>query len=91
MKSPKKKKPSPLHLLVAIDVSAAELVVATTLVDTLTSTPPSVTTHANTPAGHVALVALITAKAGTARVILEATGVYSLRLALALDQAERAR
>ena len=85
MKSPKKKVP-PVHLLVAIDVSAAELVVALAPEH---GTPGAVSTYANTEAGHSALIKLITAKAGTARVILEATGVYSLRLSLALNQAPR--
>ena len=85
MKSPKKKVP-PVHLLVAIDVSAAELVVACAPEHGL---PGAVATYANTPAGHAALIKLVTAKSGTARVILEATGVYSLRLSLALNQAER--
>ena len=83
MKSSKKK---PVHLLVAIDVSAAELVVVS---QPEGGAPGAPVTHPNTPAGHRALIKTITAKAGRARVILEATGVYSLRLSLALNQAAR--
>jgi transposase len=44
---------------------------------------------ANSAAGHRALIKHLTKKGRTARVCLEATGVYSLDLALALDRASR--
>jgi transposase len=43
----------------------------------------------NTPAGHRQLIRLLTARGAHARVCLEATGVYSLGLALALHRAPR--
>lgn len=79
--------PPPTRLLAAIDVSAAELVVALRPENATTPPPTKTTVFANTAAGHRALVKTLTAKAATARVILEATGVYSLGLALALDRA----
>lgn len=86
MKSPAKPPSTPLRLLAAIDVGAAELVVA--LQPEGATTPPAkTTTHPNTAAGHRALIKTLTAKGASARVILEATGVYSLGLALALDRA----
>jgi transposase len=48
-----------------------------------------VVTYANTPAGHRGLIKTITLRGASARVILEATGIYSLGLALALHSAER--
>ncbi len=42
----------------------------------------------NTASGHKQFIRLITKKARSARVVLEATGVYSLDLALALHQAK---
>lgn len=80
--------PPAQRLLVAIDVSAAELVVALRPEDA-TASPAKTTKYANTAAGHRTLIKLLTAKGASARVILEATGVYSLGLALALDRAER--
>jgi len=44
---------------------------------------------ANTAAGHRQLIKWLTKRGRSARVVLEATGVYSLDLALALDAAER--
>lgn len=91
MKSPAKAKPPTpstpaVRLLAAIDVSAAELVVA--LRPAGATAPPTKTTpYPNTTAGHRALIKTLTAKGASARVILEATGVYSLGLALALDRA----
>jgi transposase len=43
----------------------------------------------NTPAGHRQLLKLLTHRGAGARVCLEATGVYNLRLALALERAAR--
>ena len=43
---------------------------------------------ANTPTGHRQALRWLRARAPTARVCLEATGIYHLRLALALSQAE---
>lgn len=77
MKSPAKPPSTPLRLLAAIDVSAAELVVALCPEDADTSPPAKTTVFANTPAGHRALIKVLTAKGTCARVILEATGVYS--------------
>jgi transposase len=68
-----------------LDVGAHELVVAI-LRDGEPETP---CTLPNTPAGHRALIKLLTRRGAHARVCLEATGVYSLRLALALHRAER--
>ena len=68
-----------------IDVGARELVVAI-LRDGRPETP---CTLPNTPAGHRQLLRLLTRRGATARVCLEATGVYSLRLALALHRAAR--
>ena len=44
---------------------------------------------ANDSKGHRALIRMITKKGRRARVVLEATGVYSLDLALALHRAKR--
>jgi transposase len=68
-----------------LDVGATELVVALQRDSTL-ETPCILP---NTPAGHRALLKLLTRRGAHARVCLEATGVYSLRLALALQRAER--
>jgi transposase len=68
-----------------LDVGAHELVVAI-LRD---GQPESPCTLPNTPAGHRQLLKLLTRRGASARVCLEATGVYSLRLALALHRAKR--
>jgi len=68
-----------------LDVGARELVVAI-LRD---GQPESPCVLPNTPAGHRQLLKLLTRRGATARVCLEATGVYSLRLALALHRALR--
>jgi transposase len=68
-----------------IDVGARELVVAIRR-DGQSESP---CTLPNTPAGHRQLIRLLTRRGATARVCLEATGVYSLRLALALHRAAR--
>lgn len=68
-----------------IDVGATELVVALRRDDILEPT----LTLPNTPAGHRQLVKRLTRRGAAGRVCLEATGVYSLRLALALHRAAR--
>lgn len=68
-----------------IDVGATELVLALQRDELIEPTR----TLPNTPAGHRALIKLLTARGACARVCLEATGVYSLRVALALHRAER--
>jgi transposase len=72
-------------VLAGIDVSARELVIALQR----EGAPEPLLKVPNTAAGHRALIRALTARKATARVILEATGVYSLELALALHQAER--
>jgi len=67
-----------------IDVSAKTLAVAVQQQDR----PLEQRQFANTAAGHKALIAWLGKREGTARVSLEATGMYSLDLALALDAAE---
>jgi transposase len=75
----------PAIVRAGLDVGARELVVAI-LRD---GQPECPCTLPNTPAGHRALLKLLTRRGATARVCLEATGVYSLRLALALQRAAR--
>jgi transposase len=75
-----------MRLLAAIDVSATELVVALRF-EGASAPPPKTTAYPNTAPGHRQLIKALTAGGATARVILEATGVYSLGLALALDRA----
>src|SRR5712671_4181468 len=75
----------PAIVRAGLDVGARELVVAI-LRD---GQPESPCTLPNTPAGHRQLLKLLTRRGATARVCLEATGVYSLRLALALQRAAR--
>jgi len=67
-----------------IDVSATQLVVAV-LGDACTQQR----NFENRAAGHRALVAWLQRQAGTTQVCLEATGIYSLDLALALHAADR--
>jgi transposase len=69
-------------LLVAIDVSAKALVVATAPDST---TAPIVRTYINTASGHRQLLRELCAKAGHLHVAMEATGVYGLSLALHLQ------
>ena len=68
-----------------LDVGATELVVAIQRDDQLESP----CTLPNTPAGHRQLLKLLTRRGATARVCLEATGVYSLNLALAVQHTAR--
>ena len=77
-------KPTPL-VRAGVDVGATELVVA--VLRDGQSEPTG--TLPNTPAGHRQLLKLLTRRGAQARVVLEATGVYSLRLALALQRAPR--
>lgn len=73
------------RILAGIDVGATELLVALQR----DGQPEPIRTLPNTPAGHRTLIKLLTRRGAHARVCLEATGVYSLRLALALHRAER--
>lgn len=73
------------HRTVGIDVSAKELAVQ------YRPTPdagPRACVVANTPAGHRHLIQCLRRGAQPVRVVLEATGIYHLELALALHQAE---
>jgi transposase len=81
MKQPKE----PSQVRAGLDVGARELVVAL-LRDGLPEAP---CTLPNTPAGHRQLIRLLTRRGAHAHVCLEATGVYGLRLALALQRAPR--
>jgi transposase len=67
-----------------IDVSAATLAVAVQQQDQ----PVEQREFANTASGHEALIAWLHKRKAAARVSMEATGIYSLDLALALDAAE---
>lgn len=69
-------------LLVAIDVSATELVLAMAAPD---EDPPLPCSYANTAAGHRRMLRELTSKAEHIRVAMEATGVYGLSLALHLQ------
>ena len=80
----KQPKASP-NVRAGLDVGARELVVALQR----DGVPEAPLTLPNTPAGHRQLVKLLTRRKASARVCLEATGVYSLRLALALHRAGR--
>ena len=66
-----------------IDVSAATLAVAVIARDQ----PLQQRAFANRPSGHKALIAWLGKRKAMVRVSLEATGIYSLDLALALDRA----
>jgi transposase len=70
---------------VGIDVGAAELVVARAA----EGAPEAVARFANDASGHARLVTWLTHGGRSARVCLEATGIYSLDLALALHGAPR--
>lgn len=75
----------PSIVYAGLDVGATELVVAL-LRD---GQPEPTCTLPNTPAGHRQLLRLLTRRGATARLCLEATGVYSLNLALALQRTAR--
>ncbi len=68
------------RLFAGIDVSAKTFVVRT-------DATPNVQTYGNTPAGHGKLIRRLSKCGPIARVVLEASGVYSLDLALALHRA----
>lgn len=72
-------------VLAGIDVSVKELVVALER----GRGPIWSGTFANTPAGHRKLIAVLTRRGVHARVALEATGIYHLEVALALEAHER--
>ena len=67
-------------VFVGIDVSARELVVAK-------QGEPRIRTFANDRFGHRALIKNLAKKGRTARVCMEATGIYSLDIAMALSKA----
>jgi transposase len=71
---------------VGVDVSQEALDVAAR---TDSGGEPRTGQFANTPAGHRQLIKWLTKEGRSARVVLEATGVYSLDLAVALDAAPR--
>jgi transposase len=71
---------------VGVDVSQEALDVAAR---TDSGGEPRTGQFVNTPAGHRQLIKWLTKGGRSARVVLEATGVYSLDLALALDAAPR--
>lgn len=75
----------PSIIRAGLDVDSRTLVVALRR----DGVPEALQTLPNTPAGHRQLIKQLTARGATARVALEATGVYSLTLALALHRAAR--
>ena len=81
------KRSDPLQATVfcGVDVSAATLAVAIQQDDQ----PLEQREFANNASGHKALIACLHKRKAWARVSLEATGIYSLDLALALDAAEQ--
>lgn len=76
--------PAPAMLFCGIDVSAATLEVAVQP----QGQPCQQRCFDNSPSGHRALLDWLHKHSATVRVSLEATGIYSLDLALALDQAD---
>ena len=72
-------------VLAGIDVSAKELVVALER----GKGPTWTGTFENNPAGHRKLIGALTRRGAQARVALEATGIYHLEVALALEAHER--
>lgn len=79
----KPSQPTPTMLFCGIDVSAATLEVAVQQ----QGQPFQQRSFDNSDSGHRALLAWLHKHAATVRVSLEATGIYSLDLAMALDQA----
>lgn len=79
-----KKSNKPFH--VGVDVSQTTLDVAARIDS---GAEQRTAQFANTSAGHRQLIKWLTKGGRSARVVLEATGVYSLDLALALDAAQR--
>jgi transposase len=84
--------PSHATVFCGIDVSAASLAVAVQRehppADGQTDRCSEQRVFANDPGGHKALIAWLGKAKAAVRVSLEATGIYSLDLALALDAAE---
>src|ERR1700678_133067 len=78
--------PNPAQAMVfcGIDVSAATLAVAVQPQDQ----PIEEREFAHTASGHKALIAWLRKRRALVRVSLEATGIYSLDLAVALDAAD---
>jgi transposase len=74
------------QLWVGVDVSQQSLDVRARNASSAEARPAQ---FANTPAGHRQLIKWSTKGGRSARVVLEATGLYSLDLALALDAAPR--
>jgi len=70
---------------VGVDVGCRELVVAVERNGKRDGT----LSFENTAEGHRKLIHFITKRGASARVVLEATGVYGLDLALALERASR--
>jgi transposase len=77
-------KPTQAMLFCGIDVSAATLAVAVQQQEQ----PLEQREFSNSASGHKALIAWLRKRKAPVRVSLEATGIYSLDLALALDRAE---
>ncbi len=71
---------------IGIDVGSKELVVA---LKQSGQTEPSVKTFPNTAAGHQKLLKYATRRCGRALICVEATGIYSLELSLALQRSEK--
>jgi len=76
--------PTQATVFCGVDVSAATLAVAVLQQDQ----PLEQCEFANSASGHKALVAWLRKRKAAVRVSLEATGIYSLDLALALDAAD---
>jgi transposase len=81
----KRSDPFQTTVFCGVDVSAATLAVAIQQDDQALEQRE----FANTASGHKALIACLHKRKARARVSLEATGIYSLNLALALDAAEQ--
>jgi transposase len=77
--------PIPATVFCGVDVSAATLAVAIQQDDQAVEQRK----FANSGSGHKALIACLHKRKAWARVSLEATGIYSLDLALALDAADK--
>jgi transposase len=80
----KRSNPEQTSVFCGIDVSAATLAVAVQQQDQ----PAEQREFANSTSGHKALIAWLGKRKAKVRVSLEATGIYSLDLALALDVAQ---
>ena len=71
--------------LCGIDVGATELLIATST----DGKPTSLTTFPNTSQGHKSLIKRLTKSGRSARVCMEATGIYHFELALSLSRTKR--